>query len=145
MSRVALVTGSSRGIGREVARQLAARGDRVIITSRNADDAAKAAVAIGSLAIPHALETSDPKSVESIVKFIEKEFGRLDVLVNNAAILLDEGRDIDDVGPREFEDVAREHLRSVPAHASVCAAAPSGQLSSMSGCHPERSEGPVWV
>jgi NAD(P)-dependent dehydrogenase (short-subunit alcohol dehydrogenase family) len=153
VSRVALVTGSSRGIGKEVARQLAARGDRVIITSRNADAAAKAAVAIGSLAVPRALETSDPKSVESIAKFIEKEFGRLDVLVNNAAILLDEGRDIDDVQPREFEETWRVNtfgpflltrrfaplLRKSGHGRVVNVSSGAGQLSSMSGYAPSYS------
>ena len=74
MKRVALVTGSSRGIGREVARQLAARGDEVIVVgSRDVD-------------------VSDVASVRRMVERVAREYGRLDVLVNNAAILLDEGR-----------------------------------------------------
>ena len=60
---VALVTGSSRGIGREVARQLAAREVRVIVTSRRSDAAAEAAAKIGRGAIGHALDTSDAQSI----------------------------------------------------------------------------------
>src|SRR5205085_12047996 len=99
---VALVTGSNRGIGREVARQLAAREYRVIVTSRRADQAAKAAAKIGSQAVAHALDTADPQSIDAVARFVEKEIGSLDVLVNNAAILLDEGKNIADVEPRQF-------------------------------------------
>jgi len=107
MSNVALVTGSSRGIGHEVARQLAQRGYRVIVTSRHADAAAKAAKKIGPQALAHVLDTSDPKSIEAIARFVEKEVGSLDVLVNNAAMLLDEGKNIVDVDPKEFEETWR--------------------------------------
>jgi len=153
VSRVALVTGSSRGIGREVARQLAARGDRVIVTSRSAEAAAKTASAIGSLAVAHALETSDPKSVDAIARFVEKEFGTLAVLVNNAAILLDEGRDIDQVEPREFEETWRVNtfgpflmtrrfaplLRKGGHGRVVNVSSGAGQLSKMSGYAPSYS------
>src|SRR5213593_1725449 len=100
MSGVALVTGSSRGIGHEVARQLASRGYRVIVTSRSDDAAKRAAAKIGERAVPHALDTSDPQSIDAIGRFIEREIGRLDVLINNAAIVLDEGKKIVDVEAR---------------------------------------------
>lgn len=105
MNEVALVTGSSRGIGREVARQLAARGDRVIVTSRDAREAKKAAREIGGT--PYALEMGDARSIDAIATFIEAEIGRLDVLVNNAAILLEEGSSIEDVEASAVEESLR--------------------------------------
>jgi NAD(P)-dependent dehydrogenase (short-subunit alcohol dehydrogenase family) len=103
---IVLITGSSRGIGREVARQLAGRGYDVIVTARRAADAARAAKEIGAR-YSHALDTSDAESIDALGGFIEAEIGRLDVLVNNAAILLDEGESIADVDPAVFEETWR--------------------------------------
>ncbi len=153
MSNVALVTGSSRGIGHEVARQLAQRGYRVIVTSRHADAAAKAAKKIGPQALAHVLDTSDPKSIEAIARFVEKEVGSLDVLVNNAAMLLDEGKDIVDVDPQEFEETWRVNtfgpflltrrlaplLRKSGHGRVVNVSSGAGQLSSMSSYAPSYS------
>jgi NAD(P)-dependent dehydrogenase (short-subunit alcohol dehydrogenase family) len=153
MSSVALVTGSSRGIGHEVARQLAQRGYRVIVTSRDADAAAKAAKKIGPQALAHVLDTSDPESIEAIARFVEREVGSLDVLVNNAAILLDEGKNIVDVEPREFEDTWRVNtlgpflltrrlaplLRKSGHGRVVNVSSGAGQLSSMSSYAPSYS------
>ncbi|PYQ48650.1 MAG: short-chain dehydrogenase [Acidobacteria bacterium] len=150
---IALVTGSSRGIGHEVARQLAARGYRIIVTSRKTDAAGKAAAKIGPTALAHALDTSDPKSIDAIGQFVEKEVGRLDVLVNNAAILLDEGKNIVDVEPREFEETWRANtlgpflmtrrlaplLRKSGHGRIVNVSSGAGQLSSMSSYAPSYS------
>ena len=150
---IALITGSSRGIGHEVARQLAARGYRVIVTGRSADAAAKAAAKIGPTTLAHALDTSDPKSIDAIGRFIEKEAGRLDVLINNAAILLDEGKNIVDVEPREFEETWRVNtlgpflmtrrlaplLRKSGHGRVVNVSSGAGQLSSMSTYAPSYS------
>jgi len=150
---IALITGSSRGIGHEVARQLAARGYRVIVTGRSADAAAKAAAKIGPTTLAHALDTSDPKSIDAIGRFIEKEAGRLDVLINNAAILLDEGKNIVDVEPREFEATWRVNtlgpflmtrrlaplLRKSGHGRVVNVSSGAGQLSSMSTYAPSYS------
>ena len=87
MSTVALVTGGNRGIGREVCRQLAARGHTVILTARSAEDAADAAWPIG--ADPLQLDVTDAGSVANARREVEARYGHLDVLVNNAAILYD--------------------------------------------------------
>jgi NAD(P)-dependent dehydrogenase (short-subunit alcohol dehydrogenase family) len=88
-SRVALVTGATRGIGREVARQLAGQGHTVVVGSR--DEAAGRAVAdeIGEGAVAHQLDITDQASVDAVFDWIESELGRLDVLVNNAGIAPD--------------------------------------------------------
>jgi NAD(P)-dependent dehydrogenase (short-subunit alcohol dehydrogenase family) len=87
MSTVALVTGGNRGIGREVCRQLAARGHTVILTARSAEDAADAARPMGT--DPLQLDVTDAGSVANARREVEARYGHLDVLVNNAAILYD--------------------------------------------------------
>jgi NAD(P)-dependent dehydrogenase (short-subunit alcohol dehydrogenase family) len=82
---VALVTGASRGIGREVARQLAERDYDVLLTARDENKARGAAEEIG--ARPLQLDVSDPSSIESAAAAV----GELDVLVNNAGIVIDGG------------------------------------------------------
>ena len=63
---VTLVTGGSRGIGHEVARQLADRGFRVVVTSRKRRDAEAAAKRIGASAIGHEFEASDRDSIREL-------------------------------------------------------------------------------
>ncbi len=84
--RVAVVTGAHRGIGKGIARQLAARGLIVALTGR---DPAKAQAAAADLAgtgtlRPYQLDITDQGSVDRLIAAIERDFGRLDVLVNNA-------------------------------------------------------------
>jgi NAD(P)-dependent dehydrogenase (short-subunit alcohol dehydrogenase family) len=88
---VALVTGASRGIGKEVARQLAERGYTVIVTARDAAKAEAFAGEIGGDARPLELDVSDPASVDRAVAAVKADPGRLDVLVNNAGVGLDWG------------------------------------------------------
>ncbi|HEY6779670.1 MAG TPA: SDR family NAD(P)-dependent oxidoreductase [Thermoleophilaceae bacterium] len=87
---IALVTGANRGIGREVARQLATdHGYDVIVSARDEAKAAEAAKAIGGR--PLALDVSDPASVERATATLSADPGALDVLVNNAGVGLDWG------------------------------------------------------
>jgi NAD(P)-dependent dehydrogenase (short-subunit alcohol dehydrogenase family) len=87
---IAVVTGANRGIGFEISRQLAARGAEVILTARN-DDAGKAAtrkLAAQNLTVQFcALDVRSPESIVALRKFLEKSYGRLDVLINNAGII----------------------------------------------------------
>jgi NAD(P)-dependent dehydrogenase (short-subunit alcohol dehydrogenase family) len=87
MTTVSLVTGANRGIGLEVCRQLAAAGHDVLLTARDAAAAATAARAVG--ASPLRLDVTDPASVAEAVTAVRDRYGRLDVLVNNAAITYD--------------------------------------------------------
>jgi NAD(P)-dependent dehydrogenase (short-subunit alcohol dehydrogenase family) len=91
--RVALVTGAYRGIGLEVSRQLARRGFTVVLTARDVRKAEAAADDLkgqGLEVVAAALDVSDARSVEECARFVEERFGRLDVLINNAAILYDD-------------------------------------------------------
>ena len=90
--RVALVSGANRGLGYETARQLLGLGYRVIVTGRQAAQAEKAAQTLGGPgeASAHPLDVDDPASVAALHAFVTSRFGRLDALVNNAGVFLDE-------------------------------------------------------
>ena len=90
--RVALVTGANRGIGLGVVRLLAARGFTTILGSRDrakGEDAARPLAEGGLRAIPRQLDVTDQESIDRLKSWIEEQFGRLDALVNNAAIIYD--------------------------------------------------------
>ncbi|ASZ11707.1 SDR family NAD(P)-dependent oxidoreductase [Chitinophaga pendula] len=83
---VALVTGANQGIGNQIAKALAANGYSVYIGSRNSDNGEKAAAQIGANAYAIQLDVTQQSTINAAVDRIEKEQGRLDLLVNNAAI-----------------------------------------------------------
>lgn len=86
--KVALVTGSSRGIGREIARELAAKGARVAVHYRTDQESAQETLASLSGG-PHAVfgaDVADAGSARNLVEGVVREMGSIDVLVNNAAI-----------------------------------------------------------
>ena len=87
MTTVSLVTGGNRGIGREVCRQLYTRGHTVLLTARSASAAETAARDIG--AEPLWLDVTDAGSIAAAAAYVGGRHGKLDVLVNNAAISYD--------------------------------------------------------
>jgi len=89
VGRNAIVTGSTRGIGRAIAESLAAAGARVAVVGRDQARAAEAAAAIGNNARGFAADVSDPASVVALIEAVEKEFGQVDILVNNAGLTRD--------------------------------------------------------
>ena len=94
-SRVCVVTGANRGIGREIARQLAARGDIVVLTARDGEKARGAAREQSEQAgdvVAHELDITDPMSARRLAEFVRERWGRVDVLVNNAGIGYDPGQ-----------------------------------------------------
>jgi NAD(P)-dependent dehydrogenase (short-subunit alcohol dehydrogenase family) len=92
--KIALVTGGNRGIGKEIGRQLAAKGFRVILTARDSKAGKEAASSIKGDIGFLALDVADDDSIAQAAESFGKESDRLDVLVNNAAIYPDEGIDI---------------------------------------------------
>ena len=151
--QVALVTGAYRGIGLEVVRQLARRGFTAVLTARDprkAEAAARALTKEGLKVIPLRLDVTDGQSVGAAARFVEERFGRLDVLVNNAAILYDswqraEGADLDTVreafetntlGAWRVAQAFIPLLRKSAHGRLVNVSSQSGSLSSMGGGTP---------
>lgn len=91
--KVAIVTGSSRGIGRAIATELAARGAAVVVNYLNsaaaADEVARDISAAGGKAVVHQADVSDFESAQGLVKFAIDSFEGLHILVNNAGITRD--------------------------------------------------------
>ncbi|ONI89194.1 short-chain dehydrogenase [Saccharothrix sp. ALI-22-I] len=145
---VAVVTGGNRGIGREVCRQLAARGHVVVLTAR---DAAKAKSAAERLGVDHhQLDVTDDASVAVLAEYLSERYGRLDVLVNNAAIHYDswqrassadlrvvrEAMDTNFYGPWRMVSALLPLLRAGRHSRVVNVSSEAGSLASMGGGTP---------
>jgi NAD(P)-dependent dehydrogenase (short-subunit alcohol dehydrogenase family) len=100
-SRVAIVTGASSGIGLELAKKLSAKGYRVVANSRNITSAGTLE-ATDDLKLVNG-DIGTPKSAERVVATAIQEFGRVDLLVNNAGVFI----------PKPFTDYTPDDFRSV--------------------------------
>jgi 3-oxoacyl-[acyl-carrier protein] reductase len=87
--KTALVTGSTRGIGRAVAQALADSGARVAIVGRDKSKADAVAAEIGKESVGFAADVSDSAQVTALIGDVEKAFGGIDILVNNAGLTRD--------------------------------------------------------
>ncbi|MGO8894973.1 MAG: pyridoxal 4-dehydrogenase, SDR-type [Streptosporangiaceae bacterium] len=83
--RVAIVTGAGQGIGRAIAEKLRAEGASVVVADKNSETAEKTAAEIGGTA--HVTDVSDPDQVSALVTAAAGQFGKIDILVNDAAIV----------------------------------------------------------
>jgi NAD(P)-dependent dehydrogenase (short-subunit alcohol dehydrogenase family) len=98
--KIAVVTGASRGIGFEVCRHLGRLGLFVVLTARDrakAKEAAEKLESEGLDLVHYPCDVADDASVLEMVRFVRFEFGRIDVLVNNAGVMLDKPRGINSV------------------------------------------------
>lgn len=89
---IALVTGANRGIGLQVTRQLAERGMTVIMGTRSLEKGRSATDKLSletGKVLPHELDVTDSNSIDRLSKWVDREFGYLDIMVNNAGILYD--------------------------------------------------------
>jgi len=87
--KTALITGSTRGIGRAIAEAFAQSGARVAVVGRDLQRAEEAAAAIGNNAAGFAADVGDTAAIAKLVGDVEKAFGSIDILVNNAGITRD--------------------------------------------------------
>ena len=104
--KVALVTGGARNIGRAICRSLAAGGASVMVNAKTSrSEAEKTVSMIGDKAALHIADVTNPKDVERLVEATVKKFGRIDFLVNNAAVRYETA----------FTDMSYDEWRSVLA------------------------------
>lgn len=101
--KIALVTGANRGIGYSVAKGLLEKGIAVIITSRSIDDGKKAVKDLSQYgsAHYHQLDVTDAESMKNCIAFAKAEFGKLDILINNAGINYDQHQNIENADLKE--------------------------------------------
>ena len=106
-ARVALVTGANRGLGLETSRQLLERGLRVVMTGRDERAVQRARDSLGAdenAALALTLDVTHPASIEAASRTIATRFGSVDVLVNNAAVLLFENSRVLSIPADGFRD-----------------------------------------
>lgn len=153
-SPIALVTGGNRGIGRAVCRQLAAEHDfTVVLTARDPDAAEQAAETLradGLDVTAQQLDVTDAPSIDAARAAVDAQFGRLDALINNAAIDYDTDQDVltadldrvrgtletNTLGPWRVTQAFLSLLRRSDHARIVNVSSGSGQLSSMTGGTP---------
>jgi NAD(P)-dependent dehydrogenase (short-subunit alcohol dehydrogenase family) len=106
MGRIALVTGANRGIGFEVSRQLAEQGIIVLLSGRDLksiEQATKDLREEGLNVEAIQLDPANPDQIAHAVSSIEAQFERLDILINNAAVSLDDGKSVFDLTIEVFQ------------------------------------------
>ena len=113
--RIGVVTGAGRGIGREIARALAADGMSLLLLARTGtqvrDLAEELSSSYGGKMLPAAVDVSDPAAVERVVLHAEQHLGTVDLLVNNAAVIESHEVPFWDGDPDEMWRVIETNLR----------------------------------
>jgi NAD(P)-dependent dehydrogenase (short-subunit alcohol dehydrogenase family) len=143
--QVALITGANKGLGLEIARQLGQHGLTVVLGARQGKAAAPAAAlrAEGLDAHDIELDVTNAQDIDTLPTFFDTQFGRLDVLVNNAGVQLDEGPDVSPdtlrqtyeanvIGPYAITQAVLPLLRQAPAGRIVNQSSILGSLTAIS-------------
>ena len=105
--RTAVITGGGRGAGAAIARMLAASGASVLVAARTESEVARVAAelcAAGATASAATCDVSDPRSVQDLAALARKTYGRVDILINNAAMTVKGGGERSDEYFAKFED-----------------------------------------
>ena len=113
--QVAVVTGAGKGIGAAIARKLAALGARIVLCGRSStplEATARQIVSAGGNARAVQADITDLRSVEKLASQVEEEFGRVDVLINNAGVG-SFGGPLHELPPDQWEYVLNTNLRGV--------------------------------
>jgi NAD(P)-dependent dehydrogenase (short-subunit alcohol dehydrogenase family) len=113
MDKTAVVTGGNRGIGLEISKQLAARGIITILTSRNMHEGRPL---VNELRKQwkniwyHQLDVTDETSIRDILAYLEDDCGKLDILINNAGIVLNDDKNILEMDPALIRETLNTNL-----------------------------------
>lgn len=111
-SKTIIITGASRGIGEAAARHLGAQGANVVLAARNADAITAIAAEIGPNARAMACDVASYGDVKAVVDLAMREFGGVDVLVNNAGVIEPIAR-LDECDPDEWDKVIDVNVKGV--------------------------------
>ena len=111
--KVAIVSGGSNGIGKEIARQLIELGSKVYLTGRNRERLERSAVEIA--AIPVLADASNQDEIDALFKRVMQENDKLDILINNAGF----GAGWAELGEISMDDMLRVYQTNVLIHPSV--------------------------
>lgn len=120
--RVAIITGSGRGIGAAIARKLAQAGANVVINDinhENAESMAKEIQSMGRRSMVSTHDISDQKSANELIKEVKMNFGRVDILVNNAGITRDAL--LHKLSEEKWDEVIRVNLKGPFNMGQACA------------------------
>ena len=109
--KVAIVTGASRGIGRAIAEAFAREGAKVVICGRKQETLDPVAREIGPAVKPLACHVGKPEQIQQLLDFTMREFGRIDILVNNAATNVAQGPAIE-MEDGQFDKMVEVNLKS---------------------------------
>ena len=101
-----VITGASRGIGAEIAKEFAAAGSQVVLSARTESAISNLANEIDGIAIP--FDANDPEDVRTYIGNVEDSVGPIDVLINNAGI--EKSTLIEDITEKEIEETLRINL-----------------------------------
>lgn len=86
MAKVAIVTGASKGLGRQIAKRLATEGIRVVACARSTDQLTSLAKEVRGNILPFTCDVTDSSQVQAFISYTIKETGRIDYLINNAGL-----------------------------------------------------------
>ncbi len=120
--KVAIITGSSKGIGAEIAKAFAAQKAKVVVSSRNqaaVDQMAGEIIAAGGTVMAKACHVGRPEELESLVNFTIEHFGGIDILVNNAATNPVYGK-LQESTPEVFDKIMDVNVKACWSLANLC-------------------------
>ncbi|MCM3628238.1 glucose 1-dehydrogenase [Paenibacillus glycanilyticus] len=111
LGKTAIVTGGSSGIGEAIVRLFAAEGANVVIANRNVSDAARLTEQLGGSAIAVQTDVSKEEDVRQLMEEAVRRFGRIDVVVNNAATIMP--KYLEEFEEEEWDRIFNVNLKSV--------------------------------
>jgi NAD(P)-dependent dehydrogenase (short-subunit alcohol dehydrogenase family) len=136
--RTVLVTGANKEIGHEVARQLGSKGFHVFVGARSSEKGETATQALrknGAVATFISLDVSAPESIRNAVQVVAGTADHLDVLVNNAGVILEGDNSIAQLDPEtRYEDFPNQHAWAAACHAGLLAVAFEKQRTASHQC-----------